>query len=112
MRISNRTFFSAVSALVFAALCVTAYTFLVRQNYNFIVEAPCDSAAGPCFARDCEMEECPLSGLESYRVFGLSRRDFATCGDNSCLQECTSGVIECTEYVCGESEEDMCAEAE
>lgn len=112
MHISDRTFFATISLLVVVAVCATAYLFLVKEDYAFVVEAPCDPAQNTCFTRDCSGGECPPNELEQYRVFAVSAHDFPVCADNSCLQECTSGAIECVEYVCGESEEDECTETE
>jgi len=110
MSISNKTFLAAISLLVVVAVSVAARTFLFRQDYEFIVEAPCDPAETTCFFRDCSEEECPPNELGSYRIFAVRADDFPHCSDNSCLAECLAGTIECTEYTCGESEEDICAE--
>lgn len=108
--ISDRAFFMTITLFIAVAMLSTAYIFLVRKDYDFIIEAPCDPAEGICFSRDCSTGECPPNGLENYRVFSVSARDFTSCADESCLQECTNGTIACDETLCGESEEDECAE--
>jgi len=111
MSISDKSFLTTISLLVILTILSTAYIFLVRKDYDFIIEAPCDPALDTCFSRDCSDDECPPNGLELYRVFSVRAADFPTCSDNSCLQECMQGSIACTETVCGESDEDICAES-
>jgi hypothetical protein len=96
--------------MVVTAVCATAYIFLVRKDYDFVVEAPCDPAQETCFFRDCSGGDCPPNEFEHYRIFSVSAQDFPTCADNSCKAECTDGTLVCTEIVCGESEEDECSE--
>ena len=110
MQISDTSFLATISLFVVTAVIATAYIFLVREDYDFVIEAPCDPAEEICFYRDCSAEECPPNGLENYRVFSVSAKDFPKCSDNSCLPECTDGVIACTETVCSESDGDVCAE--
>ena len=109
MNISYRTFFVIISLLVLGAIASTAYLFYYQKSYDFVVEAPCDPTVHTCFYRDCEFEECPPNGYDSYRILTMSASDFDTCADETCLAECSSGVIECSEIVCGESEEDVCS---
>lgn len=110
MNISDKSFLSIISLSVVVAVLSTAYIFLIKKNYEFVVEAPCDPAKDTCFSRDCSGGECPPNGLEEYRIFSVHARDFETCTDSTCLKECVDGIINCTETVCGESEEDVCAE--
>lgn len=110
LTISDKSFLSIVALLVIVTALSTAYLFLFRQQYDVIVEAPCDPTSQTCFSRDCSVEECPDNGYETYRMFVVSAADFATCTDNTCLPECDDGTIVCTEIVCGESEEDVCAQ--
>ncbi len=110
MNTSTTTFLATISLLTIAAISATTYTFLINKDYDFIVEAPCDPAQEMCFSRDCSGGECPPNELEHYRIFTVSAEDFQRCTDDSCLQECTNQTIACTELVCGESEDDECAE--
>jgi hypothetical protein len=110
MKPSDKAFLASISLLIVAAICAAAYHFLVQKDYAFIVEAPCDPAQDTCFVRDCSGGECPPNELEHYRMFSVQAADFDTCADNSCLHECQQGDIACTEIVCGESEEDECAQ--
>lgn len=105
----TKTFFILICALVLATLVANFFTFFFQKNYDFIVEAQCTPTAQTCFARDCsEGSECPPNGLEKYRMFSLNAADFNECLDNSCLYECTSGVIQCEELLCDESNGDIC----
>lgn len=62
--------------------------------------------------RDCSNpDDCPLNGLEEYRLFYISADDFNTCSDNSCRNECLDGTIACEEVICDEENGDDCAEA-
>lgn len=105
----TKILFILISALFLAAIINDFYTFYFQKNYDFTVEASCDPAQQSCFIRNCSANsECPPNGLEVYRVFTLKASDFNKCSDDSCLVECTSGSIRCTEISCGESAEDTC----
>lgn len=112
MNMTDRTFLSAVALFFVAAICSTAYIFLIEKEYEFVVEAPCDPAVDTCFHRDCSGGECPPNGLEEYRIFTVNAADFETCADETCLAECTTGSIACTEIACGDSEADVCSATE
>lgn len=109
MNISDKTFLSVISLSVAVAILSTAYIFLIRKDYKFVIEAPCDPALDTCFSRDCSGGECPPNEYEEYRIFTIHARDFEMCSDSTCLKECVSGTLSCAETVCGESEEDVCA---
>jgi len=109
MKMTDKTFLAVILVLVMGAMAATAYHFLIRGAYEVVLELPCDPELNTCFSRDCSTGECPDNGLELYRIFALSARDFQQCADTSCLDACTEASIECTEYACGESEEDACA---
>jgi len=95
---------------VLAVATATTYKFLLEKNYNFVVEAPCDSSTNACFIRSCfNSDDCPPNGLENYRIFNVKASDFEKCTNNSCLNECLSGKISCKETKCGNSEEDECS---
>ena len=100
--------FAAISFI--AVVLATGYFFLVEKDNLFYLEASCDSSAQSCFIRDCsEPDSCPPNNLDTYRVFYVAANDFAQCKDNSCLNECVIGKIECEEVICGDSEEDTCS---
>lgn len=94
---------------ILAVISATGYKFLIQKDYDFVVEASCDSNTETCFYRDCSTGDCPPNGLEYYRVFLVNAADFESCSDNSCLKECEAGLFSCQEIMCGESEEDECS---
>lgn len=95
--------------LALVAIGTTGYSYWYNNAYPVVVEAECDPEVQNCFYRDCEeADACPPNGLSVYTVYSVSARDFDTCADNSCKQECESGAIACEEIVCGEAEEDAC----
>ncbi len=95
--------------MVLAAIVSNFYIFVYQKNYDFIVEAECNPEEQVCFIRDCSEEDsCPPNGLERYRIFNLKARDVKKCADNSCLVECVSGIISCTEVFCDEFAGDTC----
>ena len=108
METSDKLFLWIMVLSVVAVIITTAYLFLWRKDYTFVVEAPCDSATELCFYRDCE-DYCPPNGLATYRVFEVSAADFSTCSDNSCLRECTSGLLDCSEVFCDVEAGDECS---
>jgi hypothetical protein len=100
-----------ISASILLVVASTTWLFMFKQDYHFVVEAECDPASQSCFERDCSnTDDCPPNQLSVYRTFQVRAADFKSCADNSCLKECTSGVISCNEIMCGDSEEDECAE--
>ena len=104
----DKLFLTTVSLLIVATVLISANRFLIREDYDYFVEAPCDQRQTTCFIRDCSGEDCPSNGLDQYRIFAVSAVDFRSCTDNSCLPECEGGTIECAEIFCGESAEDEC----
>lgn len=111
MEKSSKIFLWVISLSVLLVILSTGYKFLLKKNYDFLVEAPCDPASSTCYYRDCSNpDDCPPNGLENYRIFSLAASDFPKCTDNSCLNECTSAAIACEEVTCGEDEADECAD--
>jgi hypothetical protein len=110
IRISDSTFLSCFFLLITVAILASAYHMLIREDYDIIVEAPCDATRDICFARDCSLEECPLNGLEQYRILSIAAREYPECAADACLEKCLDGSIACTEIVCGDTEEDVCAQ--
>ena len=96
--------------MVLGTIASNMRTFYVQKDYTFTTEAACDQSNSRCFVRDCSDDSCPPNGLEIYREFTLNASDFSKCADNSCLNECTSGSIQCTESNCGDSPDDICSE--
>src|SRR3989338_5881806 len=92
----TKVLFILVSAMFLAAIVNNFYIFYFKKNYDFIVEASCNPTEQTCFIRDCsEGSECPPNGLEKYRSFSMKARDFEKCSNDSCLTECTTGLVKC-----------------
>ena len=110
MEKSDKIFLWLIFLSVLAVIGVTGYKFLIYKDYDFYVEAPCDSSTRVCFIRDCsELDSCPPNNLDNYRIFYLKAKDFSKCENNSCLSVCENKIIECREQVCGENKKDICS---
>lgn len=109
-KVINILFLSGLFVVIIASFA--RYYYL--KEFPIHIEVPCDPASEICFYRDCELEdECPPNGLSNYRQFEISGSAFATCSEiDGCESFCENSGSECTELVCGESEEDVCAEVE
>jgi hypothetical protein len=106
----NKILFTVFAAMVLTVFWYSYSTFYKNKSYDFLVEAPCDEASQTCFVRDCEnTDECPPNNLSNYRVFSINAADFSKCTDDTCLAQCESGEIQCTEIACGESSDDTCS---
>ena len=106
----TKILFILVSAMTLAVIANNFFTFYYQKGYDFIVEAECDPSQQVCFIRDCsEGSECPPNELEQYRMFALNASDFEACANNSCINECATGSIQCEEIFCDESEGEVCA---
>jgi hypothetical protein len=90
------------------AFLVSGYLYAYAKQYEYLVEAPCDSATHECYMRDCEEEECPPNGLASYRLFAVPARLFPSCTDNGCLNVCLSEGSACRELKCSGDTESAC----
>lgn len=109
----NKALFGVFILMVVSAIASNYFIFYHEKNYEFLVEAPCDPLTNTCFVRSCEnADDCPPNQLSEYRIFTLAARDFDSCSNNSCLDECESGALSCTEIMCGQSEDDTCSTAE
>lgn len=87
------------------------YKYYFTKDYDYLVEAKCNPSVESCFSRDCSNpDDCPPNGLSIYKEFYVKAYDFSKCKDNSCEQECASGLITCTPVPCGESPEETCTE--
>ncbi len=116
MERSDTIVLSLISVAVIGILGTTAWLFLLKKDYDFVVEAPCDPQTETCFYRECSdlsnTGDCPPNALENYKIYVIRAADFPRCTDNSCSAECGSGLIACTEILCGDGEEDTCATVE
>ena len=92
------------------ALSVSFYRYSLKENYDYIVESPCDSSSEICYFRDCvnSPDDCPPNNLSYYKVSYIKAYDFPKCGDNSCSNECKSGSISCVPVSCDEANGDTC----
>lgn len=103
--------FVVVALLAFALpIVLSFYKYYVSKNYNYIVEAKCDSTNEICYTRDCSNpDDCPPNGLSRYKQYLIKAYDFAQCADNSCEEECNKGKIQCIPIPCGSSVGDECS---
>lgn len=76
-------------------------TFLVTEDYEFQVEAPCDPNTEECMERDCSDEDagCLPESTNFYKIWSLRAYDFKKCSDSTCSHECGSGKIDCEEIL-------------
>lgn len=97
--------------IMFGLVVVSNYYILYyKKDYNFILEAPCDTSKNTCFVRDCNSGYgCPPNNLNKYRIFKINAGDFNLCQNNSCLNECENKTISCFEIKCGDSDDDTCS---
>jgi len=101
-------------AMIASAIGITGWMYFVQKDFPFVVEAACDPDAERCFYRACSdtsnTGDCPPNALEYYKIYTITAHDFGSCRDNSCAPECAAGSIECEQWECGESEEDICSD--
>ena len=84
--------------------------YYFAKSYDYLVEVACDPQVEICFFRDCSLpDECPPNGISDYKKLYVKAYDFNKCSDNSCEEECASGLIKCTSVECGQSAEDVCS---
>lgn len=98
--------------LFFSAIGSTFYKYLYTKNYDYLIEASCDSTIEQCFVRDCENDpdSCPPNSLSVYTQYYVNAEDFNHCADNSCQKECESGAIQCERIMCDTEAGDSCSE--
>lgn len=104
-------FFVVIGITLVIPLSAAFYKYYYKQDYDYLVEAPCEPANETCHTRDCSTEECPPNGLSDYKIFTVKAYDFAKCKKNSCKEECEKELIYCTPILCVESEGDSCTKA-
>lgn len=106
-KIINTLFLSSFFVVVVASFA--RYYYL--KEFPVQIEVSCDPTIELCFQRDCESEECPPNGFNTYRRFELSGYVFASCDPvDGCESTCKSDSSQCLEFVCGENEDDVCSE--
>jgi hypothetical protein len=105
----NRLFSWILFLMAISALIANYYFFYNKKEYDFLVEAPCDPNQNPCFLRDCSDDGCPPNNLSKYRIFHMSGSDFEKCVDDSCLYECETNKISCTEQICNSELDEVCS---
>lgn len=96
----------------FVAIVASFVRYYNLKEFLVHIEVPCDPLVEKCFYRDCENSlDCPPNGLSNYRQFSLSGAVFASCNDiDGCSEVCKQSGGPCTEIVCGETNDDVCAE--
>lgn len=98
---SGRLIWIAVAIAFVYVVWFNFQKFVVLKEYDFYVEAPCDTTSGEaCHLRDCEVDECPPNGLTEYKVWKILARDFTLCADQTCDEACSSGLIPCEAIPC------------
>ena len=111
---SNGFFFGLLLTCSVVSIGASFWKYYYMEDYDFIVEAPCDPKTETCFVRDCEAnpDSCPPNGLSNYEVFQVKAYDFNKCADNSCKSECEASKIACMQVECENSGEDVCSSPE
>ncbi len=111
--LGRRVFLALVFILLVLPIAFSYYKYYYTKDYDYIVEANCDPFIEICFSRDCSLpDECPPNGLSNYKMFIVKGYDFNKCLDNSCEDECSNNLINCTTITCGDSDEDVCTTPE
>lgn len=87
--------------LVVFSIILSFYLYLIKKDYDFIVETECNPTVEMCFYRDCSNpDDCPPNNLTYYKKFILNANDYNKCVNENCTQVCKSGYIECREIKC------------
>lgn len=98
----KKNFLSVLFALmVVVATMAVFYKFYFIRDYTFTVEIYCDPSVEECLERDCEAEECPPNGFETYQTYSISASDFQFCTNDDCRDFCRNNPGQC-ELVSGE----------
>lgn len=107
----NKIFYSVLFFLFISVVLANFSQFYQNKNYEFIVEASCDSSLEDCFIRDCSTpDECPPNELEIYKQYSINAVNFKNCEDNSCAIFCSINTTSCTPIKCDSSIGDTCLE--
>ncbi len=101
------TTFTIINIILFiGAIVACFYFFYFKKDFNFIVETSCDITKEECFVRDCtNPDNCPPNGLEEFKRYSLSAKDFKYCKLQDCSGVCGDGTIECRSIECNENED-------
>lgn len=84
-----------------AVIGSTAYIFFIKSDYSYFIEAACDPNTTSCYYRDCSEEDaCYEYQTDIYKLYEIEATEFEKCGGLACVEQCESGVIECTEVAC------------
>lgn len=111
-KISSGRIILIIFSLLFVATIVRGfYVFYYTKNYDYLIEASCDSATETCFQRNCadDPDNCPPNNLDTYKQFYIKAYDFERCKYNSCKLLCAREPNTCSEVKCGDSPDDVCA---
>ncbi len=100
--------FPVVLILFLLVIGESIYTYSIKKDYTFLVEASCNPVEETCFTRNCEEEYCPPNNLGIYKIYSLQASDFEKCQDNSCALECQNGAIACESLNCNKTAGDGC----
>ncbi len=86
--------------LLFALMIMVAagsvfYKFYFAKNYDFTVEVSCNPETESCLERDCESEECPPNGFETFQTYVISAKNFKYCTNDDCTEFCRVNSNKC-----------------
>lgn len=100
------TTFTIINIILFLGVMINSfYFFYIKKDFDFIVEATCDTSVEQCFQRDCtNPDDCPPNGLSDFKKYTLNANDFKYCPNEDCTTACESRQIQCRKVIC---EEDM-----
>jgi len=92
-----------IEASCLAVIIGAFYFFYYKQDYDFIVEVPCDISKETCFQRDCsEPDSCPPNELSDFKRYAISAGDFQVCENENCANVCENKIIKCEPLECTE----------
>lgn len=99
-----RVVWVVLAAAIILVIGLSYKKFLISEDYEFQVEAPCNPELKTCHERSCDDELCPPGDLDTYTVWSLHASDFKRCSEPTCARECESGAIQCEEILPEEEE--------
>lgn len=86
---SDKVFFFLSLLVIAIAVFISINKFYITKDYDFHVEVSCNSEEeGGCLTRNCENGECPPNGLESYKEYTISAKNFELCENEDCTRVC------------------------
>lgn len=100
----------AFFATILMAVSFSFYKYYYGRDFDYYVEASCDTAKETCFFRDCEgdPDQCPPNQLSYYKMYYLKAYDFPSCVAGDCGAACDSGRIACEKIECSPEAGDEC----